>query len=91
MSTRDSYVKNAEKEFAEVQAQLAALAKTAKKAVTAAEKEGSRIVTAAQSRHDEALHRFELLKRAGEESWDSVKTSFESAWTDLRHALGAKA
>ena len=55
MSTRDSYVKNAEKEFAEVQAQLAALAKSAKKAVTAAEKEGSRVVTAAQSRPDTPL------------------------------------
>src|SRR5256885_1222855 len=63
MSTRDSYVAKAEAEFAEVQAQLAALAKSAKKAVTAAEKEGSRIVTAAQSRHDEALHRFELDQR----------------------------
>jgi hypothetical protein len=58
--------------------------------VTAAEKQGSRIVTTAQSRHDEALHRFELLKRAGEESWDSVRISFETAWTDLRHALAAK-
>ena len=79
MSIRDSYVAKAAKEFAEVQARLAALAKSAQKAVTVA-----------QSRHDEALHRFELLKRAGDDSWDSVKSSFETAWTDLRNALEAK-
>ena len=33
----------------------------------------------------------EFVVRAGEESWDSVKSSFETAWTDLRHALEPKA
>jgi hypothetical protein len=90
MSTKATYVAKAEAEFKEAQVQLSALAKSAKKAVTAGQAEGERLLQAAQSKHDEALHRFELLKRAGEESWDSVKATFETAWTDLSHALHQK-
>ena len=79
MPKRKSYLAKAEKEFAEVQAQLAGLAKDAKA-----------VVNAAQSKHDEALHRFELLKLAGKDSFESVKSAFETAWADLRHALAAK-
>ncbi len=88
MSPRDSYEAKAQSEFAEVQSQLSALAARAQEAVAAGRAEGERLLRAAQSKHDEALHRFELLKRAGEDSWDSVKTTFETAWTELRHALG---
>ena len=91
MSSRDSYVAKAQSEFAEVQSQIAALASRAHDAVAAGHAEGERLLTAAQSKHDEALHRFELLKRSGEESWDSMKTTFETAWTDLRAALSSKA
>ena len=90
MSIRNSYVATAEKHFAEAQSQLAALAKSAKSAVAAGQAEGDRLLREAQSKHDEALHRFELLKRTGEESWESVKTTFETAWADLGHALGPK-
>jgi hypothetical protein len=88
MSTRDSYVSKAEADFAEVQSQLSALAARAQKAVAEGHAEGERLLLAAQSKHDEALHRFELLKRAGEDSWGAVKTTFETAWNELRHALG---
>ena len=88
MSSRDSYVAKAEAEFAQVQSQISALAARAKGEVAAGKAEGERLLVAAQSKHDDALHRFELLKRAGEDGWDSVKTSFETAWTDLRNALG---
>ncbi len=88
MSPRDSYEAKAQSEFAEVQSQLSALAARAQEAVAAGRAERERLLRAAQSKHDEALHRFELLKRAGEDSWDSVKTTFETAWTELRHALG---
>jgi hypothetical protein len=88
MSARDSYVAKAEAEFAEIQSQLSALAARAQKAVEGGRAEGERLLLAAQSKHDEALHRFELLKRTGEDSWDAVKTTFETAWTELRHALG---
>jgi len=87
MSPRDSYEAKAQSEFAEVQSQLSALAARAQEAVAAGRAERERLLRAAQSKHDEALHRFELLKRAGEDSWDSVKTTFETAWTELRHAL----
>jgi hypothetical protein len=75
-------------EFAQVQSQLSALAARAREAVAAGRAEGERLLLAAQSKHDEALHRFELLKRAGEDNWVTVKTTFETAWTELRHALG---
>ena len=88
MSTRDSYVTNVEAKFAEVQSKLSALASRAQEAVAAGRAEGDRVLLAAQSKHDEALHRFELLKRAGENNWDAVKTTFETAWTELRDALG---
>jgi hypothetical protein len=91
MSHRDSYVVKAEKQFAEAQVQLATLARDAKKAVAAGQAEGERLLLAAQSKHDEALHRFELLKRTGEESWESLKTAFETAWAEMGHALNAKA
>jgi hypothetical protein len=90
MSRRKSYEAKAESDFAEVQKQLTALAARAQKAVVDGRKEAERILQAAQSKHDEALHRLELLKRAGEDSWDAVKTTFETAWTELRHALGAR-
>ena len=88
MSSRDSYEARVQSEFAQVQSQLAALAARAQKAVAADRAEGERLLLAAQSKHDEALHRFELLKRAGEDNWVTVKTTFETAWTELRHALG---
>jgi hypothetical protein len=88
MSSRDVYVAKGEADFAEVQAQLSALAAAAQDAVAAGHAEGERVLQGAKSKHDEALHRLELLKRAGEDSWSSVKTTFEAAWTELRHALG---
>ena len=91
MSTRDSYVLKAEKQFAQAQSQLAALAKDAKMAMTAGQAEGERLLFAAQSMHDAALHRFELLKRTSEESWESLKNAFETAWAELGHALNPKA
>jgi hypothetical protein len=90
MSMREKYVAKAEAQFAEAQQRLAALAKGATKAVTAGQSEGERFLLAAQSKHDEALHRFELLKRTSEASWESVKTAFETAWTELGRALGPK-
>ena len=60
----------------------------AQKAVKEGHKEGEVLLQAAQSKHDEALHRFEILKRAGEDGWAGVKTSFETAWAELRQALG---
>jgi len=90
MSPRDSYEAKAESEFAEVQSQLSALAARAGKAVAAGRAEGERLLVAAQSKHDEALHRFQLLKLAGADGWDAVKTTFETAWTELRHALGPR-
>jgi hypothetical protein len=88
MSSRDSYEAKATSEFAEVQSQISALAARAQKVVEGSRAEGERLLLVARSKHDEALHRFELLKRAGEDSWDAFKTSFETAWTELRHALG---
>jgi hypothetical protein len=61
MSHRDAYVAKAEAEFAEVQAQLSALASTAQNAVAAVRAEGKRLLQGAKSKHDEALHRLELL------------------------------
>src|SRR5438270_11896188 len=90
MSTRQSYEAKVEAEFAQIQSQLSALSASAQKAIKGGRKEGEKLLQAAQSRHDEALHRFELLKRAGEDGWDSVKSSFETAWTELRTALGSK-
>jgi hypothetical protein len=90
MSARKSYESKAASEFTQVQSQLSALAARAHGAVATGRVEGERLLRAAQSKHDEALHRFELLKRAGEDSWGAVKTTFEAAWTELRHALGPK-
>ena len=90
MSTRKSYEAKADAEFKEVQSELSALAARAHKAVAEGRKESERILQAAQSKHDEALHRFELLKRAGEDGWESVKTTFETAWAELRQALGTQ-
>jgi hypothetical protein len=91
MSTRKSYEAKAESQFAEVQSQLSTLAASAQKAIKEGRAEGEKVLRAVQSKHDEALHRLELLKRAGDDSWDGVKTAFESAWTELRTALGTKA
>jgi tRNA(Leu) C34 or U34 (ribose-2'-O)-methylase TrmL len=52
--------------------------------------DGERLLLAAQSKHDEALHHLELLKRAGEDSWDEVKTTFETSWSELHHALAPR-
>jgi hypothetical protein len=91
MSIRDSYVAEAERQFVQAQSQLAALAATAKEAVAAGHAEGDRVLRLAQSRHDEALHRLELLKRSGEERWDSVKATFETAWAKLHRTLTGEA
>ena len=88
--TRGSYEAKAEANFIAVQSQLSALAARAKQSVELARANGERLVLAAQSKHDEALHRFELLKLAGDDTWDAVKTSFETAWTELRHALAPR-
>jgi len=90
MSSRDSYEAKVQSEFAEVQSQLSALAARAHQAVAAGRARGEQLLQAAQSKHDEALHRFELLKRAGEGNWVAVKTTFETAWTELRDALGSQ-
>jgi thioesterase domain-containing protein len=88
--TRNSYEAKAESQFIEMQSQLSMLAARAKRTVEAARADGERVLVAAQSKHDAALHRFELLKLAGDDSWDAVKTDFESAWTDLRHAVAPR-
>ncbi|MFL5248502.1 MAG: hypothetical protein ACJ79V_11820 [Myxococcales bacterium] len=86
--TRGSYEAKAESQFIALQSQLSALATRAQETVAMARAEGERVLLAAQSKHDEALHRLELLKLAGDESWDAVKVTFETAWSELRHALG---
>jgi hypothetical protein len=86
--TRGSYEAKAQSQFIALQSQLSALATRAQETVAAARAEGERVLLAAQSKHDEALHRLELLKLAGDESWDAVKVTFETAWSELRHALG---
>ena len=91
MSPRDSYVANAERQFVQAQSQLAALAATAREAVIAGHAGGDRLLRMAESKHDEALHRFELLKRSGEERWESVKIIFETAWAELGYTLTPKA
>jgi len=88
--TRNSYEAKAESRFIEMQSELSTLVARAKRTVEAAQADGERIVVAAQSKHDAALHRFELLKLAGDDSWDAVKTDFETAWTELRHAVAAR-
>ena len=88
--TRNSYQAKAQSQFIEMQAQLAMLAARGKRAAEAAQADGERVLLAAQSKHDAALHRFELLKLAGDDSWDAVKTDFETAWTELRHALAPR-
>jgi len=91
MSPRDSYEAMAQSGFAEVQSHLSAMAASVKNALAAGRADAERLLLAAQSKHDEALHRLELLKRASEGSWHSVKNTFETSWTELRHALGLKA
>ncbi|MFL5430344.1 MAG: hypothetical protein ACJ79M_12080 [Myxococcales bacterium] len=86
--TRGSYEAKAQSQFIALQSQLSALATRAQETVAMARAEGERVLLAAQSKHDEALHRLELLKLAGDESWDAVKLTFETAWSELRHALG---
>ena len=88
--TRNSYQAKLESQFIEMQSQLSTLAARAKQTVEAAQADGERIIVAAQSKHDAALHRFELLKLAGDDSWDAVKTDFETAWSDLRHAVAPR-
>ena len=86
---RESYEAKAQVEFAEIEVQLIRLASRAQGAAAGARVESERLFTAAQSRHDEALRHFELLKRASEDSWHSIKAGFEAAWTELRAALAA--
>jgi hypothetical protein len=86
--TRGSYEAKAQSEFIALQAQLSALATRAQETVATARADGERVLLAAQSKHDEALHRLELLKLAGEDGWDAAKVTFETAWIELRHALG---
>jgi hypothetical protein len=87
MPARRSYERNAESGFVEVQSQLAAMALRAKQAATSGGADGERVLLAAQSKHDVALHRLELLKLAGADSWNAVKATFEAAWMDLGRAL----
>ncbi|MFL5377953.1 MAG: hypothetical protein ACJ787_08565 [Myxococcales bacterium] len=86
--TRGCYEAKAQSQFIALQSQLSALATRAQETVATARAEGERVLLAAQSKHDEALHRLELLKLAGDDSWDAVKVTFETAWSELRHALG---
>jgi hypothetical protein len=87
MPVRRSYEEKAASGFVEVQSQLAALALRAKEGEAPARAEGERLLLAAQSKHDVALHRLELLKRAGDGSWNAVKATFETAWIELGRAL----
>ncbi len=88
--TRASYETKAQSNFIAVQSQLSALAAHAKQSVESARADGERLLLAAQSKHDEALHHLELLKRAGEDNWEAVKTTFEASWTELHHALAPR-
>jgi len=86
--TRGSYEARAHSEFVALQSQLSGLAARAEEEVAAARAHGERVLLNAQSKHDQALHRLELLKLAGDDDWDAVKVTFENAWSELRHALG---
>jgi hypothetical protein len=88
--TRGSYEAKAEANFIAVQSELSALAARAKQSIDLARADGERVLLAAQSKHDEALHHLELLKRAGEDNWEAVKTTFETSWTELHHALAPR-
>jgi hypothetical protein len=85
--TRGSYEARAHSQFVALQTQLSGLAARTEESVARARADGERILLNAQSKHDQALHRLELLKLAGDDDWDAVKVSFESAWSELRHAL----
>jgi hypothetical protein len=88
--TRGSYEAKAESNFIAIQSELLALAARAKESVEEARANAERLLLAAQSKHDEALHHLELLKRAGEDRWDEVKATFETSWTELHHALAPR-
>ena len=90
MSLKETYLAKIEAELGEVQFQLSALALRAEKAIEAGRAESHQLLLTGKTRHLEALHRLELVKSAGEESFETVKTAFETAWTDLKHALGPK-
>jgi hypothetical protein len=87
MTVRRSYEEKAESGFVDVQSQLAALAVIVKQAEAPGRADGKRLLLAAQSKHDEALHRLQLLKLAGADSWNAVKATFETAWIELGRAL----
>ena len=82
MTPRQSYEEKAAAEFARVQAQLEALA--------AGRREAEVLLVAAQSKHDEALHLFELLKRARDDRWDAAKAHFEAVWAEFRKSLAPR-
>jgi len=85
--TRGSYEARAQSEFVALQSELSDLAARAEESVALARARGEQMLINAQSKHDEALHRLELLKLARDENWDAVKITFENAWSELRHAL----
>ena len=85
MSARDSYEAMAQSGFAEVQSHLSAMAASVQNALAAGRADAERLLLAAQSKHDEALHRLELLKRASDGS-----ACFKSSESFLFDELAAK-
>ena len=86
MTIREFYEARAAERFVAVQTQIHAMATRMQAAVEAGEAADEAFV-AAQSRHDEARQKFELLKSAHEDQWGAAKTSFETAWERLDRAL----
>ena len=89
MSVRTNYEQAAHAEFAAAQLKLKALSARAQ-AVPEKERAAAKaLLTQAQSKHDEALHLLELLKRTGESGWVERRIALEQSLRELRAALAS--
>ena len=87
MSARSNHEEAALAAFTAAQPKLKALAARVQSAPDSVLGDAKTLLIRAQSKHDEALHLFELLKRAGAPEWWELRVALDRALCELRAAL----
>lgn len=84
LEQRKAYESNLEAQLALWKADIDVLQAKARRAEVSAKVQYDKTIDSLQRTHAEAGQRLRTLQDAGDETWESMKTGTEKAWTEFR-------
>lgn len=87
MSHREEYIQKLQQKLDEWNADIEALAAKARATTTNIRNESNEQIESLKARQEEARHKIEELRHAGEGAWEDLKSGAELAWSAMAEAI----